>query len=81
VNALRVGMDGADREINEAKYGQAPEGFSYLITGHERIGRVVEVGPTAPSVIQPGAFVVAIVRRPAQSVYDQNRLAGHHHRG
>jgi hypothetical protein len=24
-----------DKEINEAKYGQAPEGERFLITGHE----------------------------------------------
>jgi threonine dehydrogenase-like Zn-dependent dehydrogenase len=71
VKVLRVGVDGTDREINEAKYGQAPKGESYLITGHENFGRVVEVGPNVPSVIQPGSYVVATVRRPGSSLYDQ----------
>src|SRR5512147_2615515 len=44
VQVLRVGVDGTDKEINAAEYGDAPEGFDYLITGHESLGRVVEVG-------------------------------------
>jgi threonine dehydrogenase-like Zn-dependent dehydrogenase len=71
VKVLRVGVDGTDREINEAKYGQAPQGDAYLITGHENFGQVAEVGPNVPSVIQPGTFVVATVRRPGSSLYDQ----------
>jgi glucose 1-dehydrogenase len=71
VRVLRVGMDGTDREISEAQYGQAPEGADFLITGHENFGRVVAVGPNVPSVIAPGAYVVATVRRPGQSIYDQ----------
>jgi threonine dehydrogenase-like Zn-dependent dehydrogenase len=71
VQVLRVGVDGTDREINEAKYGQPPEGHSYLITGHENIGRVVDVGANVPSVIRPGTLVVATVRRPGHSIYDQ----------
>lgn len=71
VRVLRVGVDGTDREINEAKYGQAPAGSDFLITGHENFGRVVAVGPNVPSAIAPGAYVVASVRRPGQSIYDQ----------
>jgi glucose 1-dehydrogenase len=71
VRVLRVGVDGTDREINEAQYGQAPPGSSFLITGHESFGRVEEVGPDVPSTIRPGTYVVATVRRPGHSLYDQ----------
>ncbi|MFN2616012.1 MAG: glucose 1-dehydrogenase [Thermoleophilaceae bacterium] len=71
VRVLRVGVDGTDKEINAADYGAAPEGDDYLITGHEGLGRVVEVGPNVPSAIQPGTLVVSTVRRPGHSIYDQ----------
>src|ERR671937_700920 len=70
VKVLRVGVDGTDKEINAAEYGDAPDGFDYLITGHESLGRVVEVGENVPSVIRPGSLVVATVRRPGTSIYD-----------
>jgi threonine dehydrogenase-like Zn-dependent dehydrogenase len=70
VEVLRVGVDGTDKEINAAEYGDAPEGHDFLITGHESLGRVVEVGPEVPSTIKPGTIVVASVRRPGMSVYD-----------
>ena len=65
VRVLRVGVDGTDKEINAAEYGQAPDGDDFLITGHEGLGRVLEVGPNVPSTIRPGTLVVATVRRPA----------------
>src|SRR6266487_4245532 len=71
VKVPRVGVDGTDKEIHEALYGQAPEGEKFLITGHENFGRVVAVGPNVPSTIQPGTYVVATVRRPGHSIYDQ----------
>src|SRR6266576_576507 len=70
VEVVRVGVDGTDKEINAAEYGDAPEGSDYLITGHEALGRVVEVGPSVPCHLQPGSIVVATVRRPGMSVYD-----------
>src|SRR5438874_58756 len=70
VEVLRVGVDGTGKEINAAEYGDAPEGHDYLITGHESLGRVVEVGPDAPTTIKPGTIVVASVRRPGMSIYD-----------
>src|SRR3954451_13654230 len=70
VKVLRVGVDATDKEINAAEYGDAPAGDDYLITGHESLGRVVEVGPTVPATIVPGTIVVASVRRPGMSVYD-----------
>src|ERR671934_1304118 len=71
VEVLRVGVDGTDKEINAAEYGAAPDGHEFLITGHEGLGRVVEVGPNVPSRIQPGSLVVSTVRRPGHSIYDE----------
>ena len=71
VKVLRVGVDGTDKEINAAEYGMAPEGYNFLITGHENFGQVVEVGPNVPSTIRSGTYVVASVRRPGHSIYDQ----------
>jgi threonine dehydrogenase-like Zn-dependent dehydrogenase len=42
---LRVGVDGTDKEINDAEYGDPPEGYDFLVTGHEFFGRVLEAGP------------------------------------
>jgi glucose 1-dehydrogenase len=70
VSVLRVGVDGTDKEINAAEYGAAPDGYDYLITGHEGLGRVIDVGPNVPSTIAPGTLVVASVRRPGHSPYD-----------
>ena len=71
VKVLRVGVDGTDKEINAAEYGMAPKGYNFLITGHENFGQVVEVGPQVPDTIRPGTYVVATVRRPGNSIYDQ----------
>ena len=35
VRVLRVGVDGTDKEINAAEYGQAPPGFDFLIIDAE----------------------------------------------
>jgi glucose 1-dehydrogenase len=71
VEVLRVGVDGTDKEINEAQYGMAPPGDDFLVIGHENFGRVLEVGPNVPSTIRPGGFVVSTVRRPGHSIYDE----------
>ena len=70
VKVLRVGVDGTDKEINAAEYGAAPPGYEFLITGHESFGRVEAVGP-AVTELAPGDYVVATVRRPGSSIYDQ----------
>ena len=44
VRILRVGVDGTDKEINAAEYGEAPEGSPFLVLGHESFGVVEEVG-------------------------------------
>jgi threonine dehydrogenase-like Zn-dependent dehydrogenase len=69
VQVLRVGVDGTDKEINDAEYGAAPPGDDFLVIGHENFGRVVEVGPNVPDTIAPGTYVVASVRRPGSSIY------------
>jgi glucose 1-dehydrogenase len=69
VKILRVGVDGTDREINAAEYGAPPEGYDFLVIGHEGFGQVIEVGPNVTEVV-PGDYVVATVRRPGSSIYD-----------
>ena len=70
VKVLRVGVDGTDKEINAAEYGQAPPGSDFLVIGHESFGRVEAVGPNVTEV-RPGDYVAATVRRPGSSIYDQ----------
>jgi threonine dehydrogenase-like Zn-dependent dehydrogenase len=70
VRVLRCGVDGTDKEINAAEYGAAPEGYDFLVIGHENFGRVEAVGPNV-SELQPGDYVVATVRRRGSSIYDQ----------
>jgi threonine dehydrogenase-like Zn-dependent dehydrogenase len=70
VKVLRVGVDGTDREINAAEYGNAPTGDNFLIIGHEGLGRVEAVGANV-TFLRPGDYVVATVRRPGRSLYDQ----------
>jgi glucose 1-dehydrogenase len=69
VKILRVGVDGTDREINAAEYGAAPDGYSFLVIGHEGFGQVVDVG-AGVTEFASGDYVVATVRRPGSSLYD-----------
>jgi threonine dehydrogenase-like Zn-dependent dehydrogenase len=69
VRVLRVGVDGTDKEINNAEYGAAPAGDDFLVIGHEGFGVVEEVGPGVHK-LKPGDLVVATVRRPGHSIYD-----------
>src|SRR5678815_5609820 len=70
VRVLRVGVDGTDKEINAAEYGAAPVGYNFLVLGHESFGQVEAVGSNVTE-LQPGDYVVATVRRPGTSIYDQ----------
>ncbi len=70
VRLLRCGVDGTDKEINAAEYGQAPKGYDFLVTGHENFGRVEAVGANVTE-FEPGDYVVATVRRPGSSIYDR----------
>jgi threonine dehydrogenase-like Zn-dependent dehydrogenase len=69
VEVLRVGACGTDREINNGEYGVAPEGYDFLVLGHENFGRVAEVAENVTE-FAVGDFVVATVRRPGYSFYD-----------
>ena len=69
VKVLRVGVDGTDREINAAEYGAAPDGYDFLVIGHEGFGQVIEIGDNVTEV-RRGDYVVATVRRPGSSIYD-----------
>lgn len=70
VEVLRVGACGTDREINSGEYGVAPQGFDYLVLGHENFGRVAEIGENVRE-LKVGDLVVATVRRPrGSSIYD-----------
>lgn len=69
VRVLRVGVDGTDKEINAAQYGRAPEGYDFLVIGHEGFGLVEAVGSNVTE-LKVGDYVVATVRRPGTSIYD-----------
>lgn len=69
VRILRVGLDGTDKEIDAGEYGEPPPGEDMLVTGHESLGIVTEVGP-AVTELAPGDYVVARVRRAGGSRYD-----------
>jgi threonine dehydrogenase-like Zn-dependent dehydrogenase len=62
IQMLEVGVCGTDREIWQFKYGEPPSGSDFLITGHEALGQVVEVGTECRDV-RPGDLVVMTVRR------------------
>src|SRR6266550_684542 len=69
VRVMRVGVDGTDKEINAGEYGAAPDGYDFLIVGHESFGQVEAIGPNVTE-LRPGDYVVATVRRPGSSIYD-----------
>jgi len=69
VKVLRVGVDGTDKEINNAEYGAPPPGSDFLVIGHEGFGIVEEVGDNVHE-LKVGDYVVATVRRPGKSIYD-----------
>lgn len=70
VKVLQVGVDATDKEVLDARYGEAPPGSDFLIMGHESFGRVEAVGPNVTE-LRPGEYVVATVRRPGSSLYDR----------
>lgn len=69
VKVLRVGVDGTDKEINNAEYGASPNGDDFLVIGHEGFGVVEEVGENV-NELNVGDYVVSTVRRPGTSIYD-----------
>jgi len=63
IRMLEVGICGTDRDITSFQYGFPPDGFDYLVLGHESLGEVAETGADVKSV-KPGDLVVTTVRRP-----------------
>jgi threonine dehydrogenase-like Zn-dependent dehydrogenase len=63
IKSLEVGICGTDKEICSFVYGLPPEGFEYLVIGHESLGEVVEVGSEVRGY-KKGDLVVPSVRRP-----------------
>jgi len=79
VRTLQVGVDATDAEINEALYGNAPQGDDFLVLGHEVFGIVEDVGP-AVSDIGVGDYCTCTVRRPGPTIYDtigRNDITSH----
>jgi threonine dehydrogenase-like Zn-dependent dehydrogenase len=62
VKTLAIGVCGTDRELIEARFGEAPEGVQRLVLGHESLGRVAAA--PARSGFAEGDLVVGIVRHP-----------------
>src|SRR3954468_16715158 len=63
IKSLEVGICGTDKEICHFVYGSPPEGFDYLVIGHESLGQVTEVGSKVRG-LKKGDLVVPSVRRP-----------------
>src|SRR5260370_32905368 len=63
VMVLRVGVDGTDKEINAAEYGNAPKGETFLITGHENFGQGGGFSPHVPATIKTETYVVSTLTR------------------
>lgn len=70
IRSLEVGVCGTDREICTFVYGSPPDGFDYLVLGHESLGEVVEVGDGV-SRFKTGDLVVPSVRRPCPHMHCQ----------
>lgn len=63
IKSLEVGICGTDKEICTFVYGSPPDGYEYLVIGHESLGEVVEVGHDVRG-FKKGDLVVPSVRRP-----------------
>jgi threonine dehydrogenase-like Zn-dependent dehydrogenase len=71
VKVLQCGVDGTDKEIIEGQYGNPPQGFEYLILGHESLGIVEQVGENVTE-LKIGDLVVPTVRRACgNTIYDK----------
>lgn len=71
VRSLEVGICGTDKEICHFVYGSPPEGFDYLVIGHESLGEVLEVGSKVRH-LKKGDLVVPSVRRPCPHEHCQS---------
>lgn len=62
VDMLSMGLCGTDREIVSGAYGEAPDGHTRLVLGHENLGRVAQC--PEGGALKVGDLVVCIVRQP-----------------
>ncbi len=62
IRMIEVGVCGTDREIWNFEYGTPPADCDYLITGHESVGEIIQVGPGVKE-LAAGDLVVPTVRR------------------
>lgn len=72
VKTIRVGIDGTDREINDAMYGIPPPELDFLVLGHEAVGEVIQIGPNIinnKQNLKVGDIVVPMVRKPDDCPY------------
>jgi threonine dehydrogenase-like Zn-dependent dehydrogenase len=60
---LEVGVCGTDREICHFRHGIPPDGFDFLVLGHEALAEVVDTG-RAVGRFRPGDLAVPMVRLP-----------------
>ncbi len=58
----QAGVCGTDRDLALFRFGYPPEGDSYLVLGHEALGRVVETGRQVRN-FAPGDWIAPTVRR------------------
>ncbi|SON60087.1 Alcohol dehydrogenase [Mycobacterium simulans] len=87
VDGLAVGVCGTDREIAAGDIGLPPSGSSWMVLGHESLGRVRQAPPG--SSLTAGDLVVGAVRRPdpvpcgacARGESDNCRNGGYQERG
>ncbi|GAC1659011.1 MAG: glucose 1-dehydrogenase [Candidatus Dormibacteraceae bacterium] len=63
IEVLEVGICGTDRAIVRGEGGDPPPGESYLVLGHEMLGRVLDTGSAAAADYAKGDLVVCTVRR------------------
>jgi threonine dehydrogenase-like Zn-dependent dehydrogenase len=69
VRMIRAGLCGTDIDLARGQYGVAPPGADFLVLGHESLGRVTEVSPSAD--VPLGQLAVITIRRPGGSAYDR----------
>src|SRR5215216_2446516 len=62
VKVLRVGVDGTDKEINDAEYGKAPPGDDFLIIDHEYFERGIYLrhGYMTEYYVEDARYLVAL---------------------
>ncbi|MEU3002290.1 alcohol dehydrogenase catalytic domain-containing protein [Streptomyces sp. NPDC006995] len=63
VSGVELGICGTDREICSGLFGTPPPGRSWFVLGHEGLGRVSRVPPSAHPLGE-GTLVIGVVRRP-----------------